>query len=80
MGGLPLCPWSALGLYFCLPNASVQASLICLPWVSLGFVALADGPQKPCLESVGGGEQHYRFWLRQVVLCRWGAGIMASCT
>lgn len=32
-------------------NASAQASLICLPWVFLGLVALADGLQKRCLEA-----------------------------
>lgn len=30
-----------------------QDLLICLPWLSLGFLASADGPQKPCLESRG---------------------------
>lgn len=28
-----------------------QVSLICLPWISVGFLALADGLQKPCVES-----------------------------
>lgn len=30
-----------------------QDPLICLPWLSLGFLASAAGPQKPCLESRG---------------------------
>lgn len=75
-----LCICSALGLSICPSStASAQASLICLPWVFLGLVALAGGLQKPCLETRD-GEQYHGFWLRWIVLCRWGAGITESCT
>lgn len=79
-------PWGACPVHMFSPwpvclssTASAQASLICLPCVFLGLVALAGGLQKPCLETRD-GEQYCGFWLRRVVLCRWGAGITESCT
>lgn len=52
-GACPCVQVRSLACISVLQMPLPQDSLICLPWVSLGFLASSDGPQKPCLESSG---------------------------
>lgn len=52
-GACPCVQVQSLACISVLQMPLPQDPLICLPWLSLGFLASADGPQKPCLESRG---------------------------